>query len=295
MCVRGVNGPRGTSDLAMVLLALPLAVLGSACSALTAQGCNVCIRAQSLFSFECTWCALDNGCHDLGSLESKCTAHGSQCSSLSKLSHCKNSTCPTTARPSQIHLAFGADSTSMAVSWYTPTAVPSVVSYGKAGSTTQRVNGTSKSYLAEHGYHHTAVMSGLAAGSNYSYRVGDGTDEGSSATFGFVTAPGRRDEVRLSMFGDHGYLGSEQRPCVLCDLHVAGLEANWTAMPTRATMGGLVRSGAVHGVWALGDIAYADDAGWKQAECAHAGGGVGGGSNSRVKRTRSVHDSPHAS
>jgi hypothetical protein len=43
------------------------------CADYTASGCATCFNHKELGQHVCTWCLLDNQCHDVGSIESDCT------------------------------------------------------------------------------------------------------------------------------------------------------------------------------------------------------------------------------
>lgn len=105
-------------------------------------------------------------------------------------------------------------------------------------------------YLKNFGYHHHAIMNGLAAGENYDYVVGTAPN---TASFTFKAPNSAPDQpFSVSVFGDMGWLGSKERPDLV---PVGGLVKNWTAVGTRATVEKLKDNKMIDFVWHLGDIA----------------------------------------
>lgn len=233
------------------------------CADLTS--CHACATRADLVHYDCHWCALDSKCHAIGSLESKCVL-SNDCVSLSHLSSCglrSVDECPIAdATPEQIHLALSGMATSgspngIRVAWWTPKAVArSVVQYGQQSHLDREANGTSRQYLANYGHHHRAALEHLRPGATYFYRVGDG-EAAWSTVLSFVAPHTAPDvPVRLSVFGDMGYLNSTSRPM---QLTTKGLKKDWSASYTHAMLRKQVEGGSVDGVWHLGDIGYTDD------------------------------------
>jgi hypothetical protein len=163
-------------------------------------------------------------------------------------------------QPEQIHLALAGRSTAgvsngMSATWYTGT-LPNVTSlqYGEhASALDQTVKGSTKQYIEDYGFHHSATMSGLKVGTRYYYRVGDDA-YGWSAILDFKTAPAdKHTPFAVSIFGDMGWLDSDQRPM---DIKVSPLVAHWSAVYTRQTMENQKNNGEIDFVWHLGDIGY---------------------------------------
>lgn len=176
--------------------------------------------------------------------------------------------CNTT--PEQIHIALaGQDdsgaSTGMRIAWYTQDkASASQVKLGtQPGHYTQNVPSAKGAvqYLSGSGYHHLVTVVGLPPSTKHYYRVGSDKD-GWSEEWSFKTAPtgdeAANSEISVSIFGDIGYLDSVQRPSMV--KHSNGLEAKWDATMTRNRLESLKPK--YDFMWILGDIAYADDAGW---------------------------------
>eukprot|EP00039_Didymoeca_costata_P028336 m.20720 g.20720 ORF g.20720 m.20720 type:complete len:487 (-) comp6929_c0_seq1:115-1575(-) len=171
----------------------------------------------------------------------------------------------TRSAPEQIHLAFGngrAESgspNSMSVSWYTSDATQtSTVQYGVRGlNMTRTATGYARQYLEGYGYHHHVELTSLLPGREYDYKVGD-TQDGFSTTQSFMSPRNDTDfSFSVSVFGDMGWLGSEERPMKIA---AGGLEKNWSAVPTRKRLEALKDAGNIDMIWHVGDIAYADDA-----------------------------------
>jgi hypothetical protein len=121
-------------------------------------------------------------------------------------------------------------------------------------------NGTSIQYLKDitdnYGFHHSATMVPLEPSTQYTYQCGDGVSAWSEA-WNFTTASHDIESpFSMSIFGDMGYLGSEERPMIIS---VAGLKKHWSAVPTRQRMEILKNAGEINAVWHLGDIGYLDD------------------------------------
>ena len=100
------------------------------------------------------------------------------------------------AVPSQVHLSLGGAvdssgvSTGMYVMWKTDGQPSSTVRYGTSeDDLSEQAQGSSKSYLDGHGFHHTALMENLSCDvEKIFYQVGDEAD-GWSEVFSFKRAP----------------------------------------------------------------------------------------------------------
>lgn len=164
--------------------------------------------------------------------------------------------------PEQVHLSVAAADpasgypSGMTVMWYTQDSTSaSSCQFGLGGLLNRTAQGTATSYLVGEGFHHTVHLTGLRPEAKYTYRVGSDGDAWSD-TFSFTSPPHRDDaSFGIAMFGDMGWLGSQERPMVIT---LDGLVKNWTAVPTRARLEALKDEYQM--VWALGDLAYADDA-----------------------------------
>lgn len=120
---------------------------------------------------------------------------------------------------SQVHLAQGKDSSSMAVMWASTASAPnSDVFYSTSpqlsGGATTHVTGVKTSYDFNYpgkaNYSspllHSAVLTGLSPRTQYFYKVGDSASSKFSAVFNFTTMPARGDTVPFSLgvIGDLG-------------------------------------------------------------------------------------------
>ena len=123
------------------------------------------------------------------------------------------------------------------------------------------IYGTSSNYLSGHGFHHQATILDIPCeaakdGGKVFYQVG-GELDGWSEIFSFRPAPCENDgTIKVSVFGDMGYLDSEQRPMLIT---IDGLEKVWSATYTREKLEELKNDKAIDFVWHLGDIGYIDD------------------------------------
>ena len=61
----------------------------------------------------------------------------------------------------------------------------------------------------------------------------------------------------MAVFGDMGYLGSDERPMIIT---IDGLKKHWSAVPTRRRLEMLKDAGEIDMIWHVGDIGYIDDA-----------------------------------
>jgi len=170
-----------------------------------------------------------------------------------------------TAIPSQVHIALaGQDangvSNGMNIAWKTEgnsAPLTSVkYSFTSVSVLDQTVTGTARNYLEDYGFHHQAIIQDIpCATSKVHYQVG-GDADGWSEVFSFKPAPCSYDPIKVSIFGDMGYLDSEQRPMLIA---LDGLEKVWSATYTRETLETLKNEEAIDFVWLLGDIGYIDD------------------------------------
>lgn len=254
----GTPPPARAATLFLLVVLLVTTAAGDSCSDRTS--CAACVTKADITNYECHWCSKDSKCHAIGSLVSPCVVASSACVSLSKLSTCGHKTTeqcpPSDAAPDQVHIAL-AGSGSVAVSWFTARQAASVVQFGlSAADLNLNATGSSRQYLANHGWHHRVELTGLAPGTTFSYRVGDG-DRQWGRTFRFQTlVEDAAATVALGVVGDLGWENSSARPMLLS---VDGLHKSWSATETRNTMLGLVEAGTIDAVWHLGDIGYADD------------------------------------
>ena len=140
--------------------------------------------------------------------------------------------------PEQIHTAVAGaasngDSTGFSVMWFTASeTTASVVRFGRSpGALASEVRGSAENYLEGWGYHHTAVVLGLHPAQVCFYQVGDGSTW--SGVQRYKMTPGSAAATpafNISIFGDMGYLGSDERPMVIT---IDGLKKHWSAVPTR--------------------------------------------------------------
>lgn len=106
--------------------------------------------------------------------------------------------------PEQIHIAMsGMDG--MSVTWFTSEATAKTeCRYGRSKTLlTSSASGTQKSYLIGGGHHHSVVLNGLEADTQYFYSCGNGIDM--SETFSFKTFPSKEStskSISLAIFGD---------------------------------------------------------------------------------------------
>ena len=126
-------------------------------------------------------------------------------------------------------------------------------------------------YLSGYGFHHSVLLTGIPiGGGSWFYRCGDGTADNTSGAVAFKSAPGPSEDVKISIFGDWGYLDSAQRPM---DIPVGGLAKNWSGTLSRELLEGLTAAGEgeVSAVWIVGDQSYADDSFGHTGETLHFG------------------------
>mmetsp|Transcript_6970 Transcript_6970/g.14518 ORF Transcript_6970/g.14518 Transcript_6970/m.14518 type:complete len:464 (+) Transcript_6970:59-1450(+) len=178
------------------------------------------------------------------------------------------------AKPSQIHLALGGRTISdnlndasvssapggMSVTWYTkeaqdaPTLYWGVSSSDLSGSLPAKTT----AYLEGFGYHHSALIDDLPCSVTKVYYSIDDMDE----VLSFKRPPcSPTVSFNVSIFGDMGYLDSNQRPPKLrhrdgTPFH--GLEKEWSATYTRQQLEKM--KGTLDLMWIVGDIGYVDDA-----------------------------------
>ena len=169
------------------------------------------------------------------------------------------------AVPEQIHLSIAgrdaktADATGMAVAWFTSQATStSLVQFGPSpAALSSTARGAQHQYLEDWGFHHHAVLLGLTPGSPVYYRVGDGSTWSAVQQFTVPPSAASGAPFNISIFGDMGYLGSEERPMKIT---IGGLQKHWSAVPTRQRLEQLKNSGEIDMIWHVGDIGYVDDA-----------------------------------
>ena len=115
-------------------------------------------------------------------------------------------------RPDQIHATPGLDPTSeLVLTWRTESGIAKSIAQirepGKADSA-RIIDGDSQSLSTPSdlndpaGQSHHARVAGLAPHHTYEYRVGDGTDQGSSDWTKIRTSPGRGEDLQLLYMGD---------------------------------------------------------------------------------------------
>lgn len=170
-----------------------------------------------------------------------------------------------TSAPEQIHIAYAGRSAngypnSMAINWFTQDqTATSTVRFGLSNtSLTKQMQSPkpARQYLKDFGFHHSVTLPDLSPATVYYYQVGD-TASGWSSINHFTSAPDvPSHSYNVALFGDMGYLGSKERPLLLPPW--AGLEKNWSAVPTRALLERL--RGQLDMLLLVGDISYADDA-----------------------------------
>lgn len=186
--------------------------------------------------------------------------------------------------PEQLHLSLaGFDATTgsptgMRIAWYTndmPTSPP-VAHYGESPThLSTGVPATTTQYLADHGYHHVALLN-CPNMLNVYYRVGSGSDNATwSKIYSFSTAKfSAKSTTVVSMFGDLGYENSTTRKKFIVEMEPEqfeasllrtshqerrlGLTADWSATYTRNTIVSL--KDKLDMIFHAGDIGYADDA-----------------------------------
>lgn len=158
---------------------------------------------------------------------------------------CKIPCCPaaTPQQPEQLHLSLTSRPGQMAVTWVTlQDTAASVVQFGVHGGALNRsADGSNLTRTYTHGgwvgVVHSAVMSGLAPGTRYDYRVGDGAAQW-SAVQTFATLPAD--------------VGSEARP--LRFLQVGDMAYDAQSDATVAAMRAEVDQGLVDVIFHVGDV-----------------------------------------
>lgn len=163
---------------------------------------------------------------------------------------CPQPCCSESFAPEQLHLSFTSDPSEMAITWVTLNiSGDAAVTWG-AGAPgaplTQNAPAMSRTYTSGSwvGTLYTAIMTGLQAGTTYSYRVGSASAaNGLSDVWSFSTLPadvgtasGR--PLRFVQIGDMGY----------------GNASNGTI----ASVASAVDAGEVDFVLHVGDVGYAD-------------------------------------
>ncbi len=123
---------------------------------------------------------------------------------IGSLLSCPISTLTGSTSPEQVHISMSQDESQMHVIWATESQTGSEVEWGLDGSLDN--NDMGEEFCYDHDMvFHSGVMTGLEVASNYSYRVGDGSDW--SEVYSFKTRDVSSDFTFLA-FGDHG-LSSE--------------------------------------------------------------------------------------
>jgi len=151
--------------------------------------------------------------------------------------------CCVSKLPEQVHLAFGTDSSKMAVNWVTADKVDSIVMYGKqANNLNLRATGTVKTYTDGGwlGWIHEVVLSNLDSGTQYFYKVGSDAS-GWSKVFNFYTEKNfvnNQTPFKVIIYGDQG--------------------ADPQAGPIISRVQQLVQSHAIDFIFHDGDISYDD-------------------------------------
>ena len=164
------------------------------------------------------------------------------------------------AAVSQVHIALGGldsatgVSNGMNIAWKSDSAsLTSSVLYGpSATSLTTLATGGKLQYLANHGYHHSVTLQNLGCSQTVFYKCGDDAD-GWSSVNSFTTAPCADEDkpVRISIFGDMGWLDSTQRPMKFA---LDGLQKVWSAQYSYDRLQSLVASDSIDMFLHLGDI-----------------------------------------
>ena len=119
---------------------------------------------------------------------------------IGNLLNCPASTIIGSTSPEQVHISLSDDSSQMQVSWATDAQTDSEIEWGLDGDLDNSAMGEEECYDHDMVFH-KALMSDLQSASNYTYRVGDGSDW--SPTFRFQTRDVSEDFTFLA-FGDHG-------------------------------------------------------------------------------------------
>lgn len=131
--------------------------------------------------------------------------------------------------PWGVHTAYGADPhTEVTVMWSTRAAVPtSVVEYAVSGGTPASASGESWLFsdVGNTQTLHRVRLTGLQAGTNYSYTVGDGANATSRA-FAFATPPLSGWSPTIAVFGDMGISSNAlaTMPLLLRDVETGALD-----------------------------------------------------------------------
>ena len=165
----------------------------------------------------------------------------------------------------QVHIAYAGQNadgypTGMNVGWMHSEEKDCTVKYGLSADALTETSDVAekKRYLHdENGYHYNVDILSLKASTRYFYAI-DCLE--TTETFSFTTAHDSKDlpkEYNIAIFGDMGWLGSDERPMVL---GVDGLQKHWDAKPVRALQEAHLRDGSMDAMWIVGDIGYADDA-----------------------------------
>lgn len=119
---------------------------------------------------------------------------------IGNLLNCPISTLFASTSPEQVHIGLSEQPGQMQVSWATPGQTGSEVEYGLEGDLSNSVQGSEECYNHDMVFH-TATMTDIEPASNYSYRVGDGSDWSPAFTFSTYDP---NSTLNFYAFGDHG-------------------------------------------------------------------------------------------
>jgi len=200
--------------------------------------CGSCSSKTILGAHTCSWCEIDLGCHDLGSVASPCATsmENNHCVSKATLSSCDKSECTVgdAEVPRHLHLAV-AGPTGMRVAW--KTNGPASCSVVVESSGLKVPSETRTQYLVGHGYHHVATLTALTPGSDYGYHVD--CEGQTSQTRTFHVPATDLSEASFLFVGDQGTQEAGQGTKTRTRLEALKASTDMT----------------VH----VGDIGYADD------------------------------------
>ena len=154
--------------------------------------------------------------------------------------------------PEQFHIALAGDGETR-ISFKLNSSAPQTCTYSWAGhANTTSAPSTVRGYFPGRGFYHHVLLSNLSYSTLIFYACAGGP------LLSFKSPPPTASFTPFSMavFGDWGYLGSNERGP---SLPVGGLSANWSAVPVRELMEGLAVNDSVQMVLHAGDIGYYDD------------------------------------
>jgi hypothetical protein len=180
----------------------------ASCETLTQ--CSGCVDHQVAGSYECYWCGVDLGCHEVGAVDLPCSIpdDDSQCISKSPASSCQNASSTSCRsengyRPEQIHLSL-AGPTGMRVAWKTSADAKNCKVDAQTGSDlVEAIVYEPVQYLEGFGYHHVGLLEGLKKGATYEYWVSCAGF--SSNARSFEVAPEGLESYRALVVADMGY------------------------------------------------------------------------------------------